>query len=85
VLLIWTAGVVALWVVMDRVLNPGVTEADVLECVEEEFIPAGECEETLEALEAEEDPVLAVGASLLVWVAGVFVLLWVLRQPRSAD
>lgn len=83
VLLIWTVGVVAVWVIADVVLNPGVTEDDIEECVVEGFFSADECEEALEELEARQDPVLGIGATLLVWFAGVLVLLWVTR-PRSA-
>jgi hypothetical protein len=82
VLLIWTVGVVALWVIADAVLNEGVSEADIQECVEEGFIPRDECEEALEMLEADEDPVIGIGASMLVWLAGFLVLLWLLTRPR---
>jgi hypothetical protein len=84
VLLIWTVGVVAIWFIADLVLNPGVSEEDIRECVEEGFIPPAECEETLEMIEAGQEPVLGVGASLAVWFAGVLVLLWVMSRPRSA-
>jgi hypothetical protein len=84
VLLIWTVGVAVLWMIADAVLNEGVSEADIRECVEEGFIPADECQETLEMLEAGEDPVVGIGASLLVWLAGFLVLLWLLTRPRPA-
>jgi hypothetical protein len=84
VLLVWTVGVIAVWLIADRVLNPGVTEDDIRECAEEGFIPAAECRETLEMLEAGEEPVLGFGATTAVWVAGVLVLLWVMSRPRPA-
>jgi hypothetical protein len=84
VLLIWTAGVVAIWFIADLVLNPGVSEDDIRECAEEGFIPPAECKETLEMIEAGQEPVLGVGASLAVWLAGVLVLAWVMSRPGPA-
>jgi hypothetical protein len=84
VVTIWTAGVILLWVISDRVLNPGVTDEDIRECVEEGFIPAEECEETLQQLEDDEDPVFGIGATLLVWLAGALVLMWLLRPPPES-
>lgn len=81
VLLVWTVGVLTLWVIANPVLNEGVSDADVRECVDEGFIPADECRETLEELEAEEGPLIGVGLTLVVWVAGVVTLAWLLRPP----
>jgi hypothetical protein len=85
VVIVWTAGVVALWAMANTILNEGVTKEDVLECVEEGFIPAEQCRETLEELEAEEDAVFDTGATLLVWIAGVLALAWILRPRRPRD
>lgn len=82
VLLVWTAGVVTIWVVAEIVLNPGVTENDIRECIAEGFIPADECEETLEQLEADEDTVIGIGVSLVIWFVGCIVLLWTVNRPR---
>ena len=84
VLLVWTAGVIAVWFIADWVLNPGVTEDDVRECAEEGFIPPAECRETLEMLEAREEPVLGLGAMIALWFAGVLVLVWLMSRPRPA-
>jgi hypothetical protein len=84
VLLVWTAGLIAVWVVANAVLDPGVTDEDVQECLREGFIPPEECEETLEALEDEEEPVLGIGASFLVWLVGCF-LLWLVTRPPQVD
>jgi hypothetical protein len=84
VLLVWTVGVIAVWLVADWVLNPGVSEEDVQECAAEGFIPPTECRETLEALQATQEPVLGIGVTVGVWVAGVVLLLWVMSRPRPA-
>jgi hypothetical protein len=83
VVLIWTAGAVAIWLLANAALNPGVSDSDVRECVEEEFIPADECEAALERLEADEEPLLGFGSLFLIWL-GVSVLLWLATRPRSA-
>ena len=84
VLVVWTAGVIGIWLVADWVLNPGVSEDDVRECAAEGFIPPAECRETLEMLEASDAPVLGLGVTLAVWAAGVLILLWVMSRPRPA-
>jgi hypothetical protein len=84
VLVVWTAGVVAVWLVADWVFNPGVSDEDVEECAAEGFIPPDECRETLEALDASQEPVLGVGVTAGVWLAGVVVLLWLMSRPRPA-
>lgn len=85
VLLVWTAGVVAIWAIADIALNPGVTDDDIRECLTEGFIPPEECEETLEELEADEDAVIGIGVSAFIWAAGSLVLLWVLTRSRPSD
>lgn len=83
VLLIWTVGAGAVWLLGNATLNAGVSEGDVRECVEEEFIPADECEAALERLEADEDPLFGFGSLFLIWL-GVSLLLWLATRPRSA-
>jgi hypothetical protein len=83
-LVIWTVGAVAIWVVANAVLNPGVSDEAVQECLAEGFFPPDECEDALERLEAEEEPALGLGASLLIWVAGCF-LIWLVTRPRAED
>jgi hypothetical protein len=84
VLLIWTAGAGGIWIVANAALNPGVSESDVQECLEERFIPADECEETLAMLEADDEPVLGLGSLFLIWVT-VSLLLWLVTQPRAGN
>jgi hypothetical protein len=84
-LIVWTAGAVAIWVVAEMVLNPGVAEDDIQECLAEGFIPPEECEETLERLETDDDSAIAIGASLLIWAVGSLALLLVLTRPRPTD
>ena len=82
VLLIWTVGAAAVWLLANAALNPGVSESDVRECVDEEFIPADECEAALERLEADEEPLLGFGSLFLIWLV-VSLLLWLATRPRS--
>ncbi|HEX2292773.1 MAG TPA: hypothetical protein VHH55_05625 [Gaiellaceae bacterium] len=85
-LLIWTAGMVAVWLSADAFLNPGVTEESIQECLEEGFFPARECEQRLEELEAAEDPVLAVGSAVVIWIAGCLLIFLVVgTHGRSRE
>ena len=83
VLLVWTVGLLVIWLIAAEVLNPGVTEEDIRECVEEGFIPPAECEEALERLESDDPAVLSVGLVFLVWAVGL-LLLWVMTRPTAA-
>jgi hypothetical protein len=85
VLLVWTAGVAAVWVIAELALNPGVSDEDIQECMEEGFIPPDECEETLERLEAGEEAVIGVGAAFVVWFVGFVVLLLAMTRRRPAN
>ena len=82
VLLVWTAGVLVLWFIANATLNEGVSDADIRECMEEGFIPANECRDVLEELEEEEDPIVGISSTVLVWVVGLVLLVWLLR-PRE--
>jgi hypothetical protein len=85
VLLVWTAGVAAVWVIAELALNPGVSQEDIQECMEEGFIPPEECEEALENLEAGDEAVIGSGGAFVVWFVGFLVLLLVMTRPRPAD
>jgi hypothetical protein len=85
-LLFWTAGVLALWIIVRLALSPDVTDEDIRECMGEGLIPPEECEEALQGLEGE--PVVAgVPLLVLVWLAGLllFSLVWVARRERPAN
>ena len=84
VLLLWTVGAFAIWLLANAALNPGVSERDVRECVEEGFLPAQECREALESLEADEEPLLGFAWLLAIWLS-VSVLLWLVTRPQRAD
>lgn len=73
VMLLWTTGLFAIWGLAQVILDPGLDEDDLRECMEEGFIPPAECEETLQELE--DDQVL-VGLPLLtvLWFAGLLLL-----------
>jgi hypothetical protein len=80
VLLVWSVGIVAVWLIAGEVLNPGVSDEDIRECVEEGIFPPRECEEVLEDLESEEPEPIGVGVVLVVWAVGL-LLLWLLTRP----
>jgi hypothetical protein len=86
VLLLWTAGVLAAWVLVRVALNPDVTEDDVQECIGEAFLPPDECEEMLRELEG-EPVVTGVPLLVVVWFAGLllFSLVWLARRQRPVD
>jgi hypothetical protein len=81
VLLIWTV-VFAVLIIAGALLDPGVSEEEIEECMREGFIPPEECEETLEA----EDEGIGFGVAplFLLWLAGFLVLgaVWLLTRPR---
>jgi hypothetical protein len=84
VLFVWTIGILVVWLMSGVVLNPGVDEADIQECVAEGFIPREDCEETLERLEDDDPAPISGGVAFLVWAVGSLVL-WVILRPRAAD
>jgi hypothetical protein len=73
VLLFWTAGIIAIWGIVELSLNPGVSQEDIQECLEEGFIPPEECEETLRELE-DEDAVIGIPLLVIFWFAGLLLL-----------
>jgi hypothetical protein len=85
VLLIWTAGVSAVWLSAGVLLNVGVDEADIQECAAEGFIPPEECEHALEMLEADDPAPITVGVPLIVWFAGSLLIIWAMTRLKSAD
>lgn len=85
VLAVWTGGIVVVWIVAGVVLNPGVGEEDIQECVMEGFLPPEECEEALEELEADDPAPISVLIPVLIWLAGSVVLVWVLTRPKPAN
>ena len=80
VLLIWTV-IFAILIIAGALLDPGVSEDEIEECMRERFIPPDECEETLEA----EDEGIGLGATplFLLWLAGFLVLgaFWLVTRP----
>lgn len=80
VLLLWTI-LFAVLIVGGELLDPGVSEDEIEECMREGFIPPDECEEMLEA----EDEGIGLGATplSLFWLAGFLVLgaFWLLTRP----
>jgi hypothetical protein len=85
VLSVWTAGILAVWFIAGAVLNPGVGEEDIQECVAEGFLPPEECEEALEELEADDPAPISVLIPVLIWFGGSLLLLWVLSRPKAAN
>jgi hypothetical protein len=73
VLLFWTVGLLAIWGLAEVALNPGVDDDAVRECIEEGFIPADECEETLQGLE-EDQVVIGFPLLAVLWFAGLLLL-----------
>jgi uncharacterized protein YggT (Ycf19 family) len=84
VLLVWTVGLLAVWLIARDVLNAGVSDDAIQECVEEGFIPPSECENALEDLESDDRQVLSVGLIVLVWAVGL-PLLWVMTRPTTSE
>ena len=82
VLLVWTAGLFAVWLVAAEALNPGVSDDAVRECVEEGFFTPAQCEEVLEDLESDDPAVVSVGSVFVVWAVGL-LLLWLVTRPKS--
>jgi hypothetical protein len=84
--LIWTVGIIVIWGVAQIVLNPGVTRDDIQECVAEGIFPPDECEETLQALEDEDEPVVGIPLLLILWLAGLLLLslVW-MTGPKPPD
>jgi hypothetical protein len=85
ILIVWTIFVAFGFLIL-RFLNVGVTEADIRECVQDEIIPPGACEETLQAAEEGEFRI-GVPALVMIWFGGAFPLslVWLLIRHRSAD
>jgi hypothetical protein len=85
VLVIWAAGALAI-VALSGLLNVGVTEQALRECVAEQIIPAEDCEAVLQSVEDAQPPGLLPGA-LIVWTAGVLLLgvLWYRSERPRAE
>jgi hypothetical protein len=76
----------AIWGVAQIVLNTGVTRDDIQECRAEGTFPPDECEDTLQALEDEDEPVVGIPLLLILWLAGLLLLslVW-MTGPKSPD
>ena len=84
--LIWTVGVIAIWGAAQFVLNTGVSQADIQECRAEGIFPADECEEVLQTLEDQEEPVVGIPLLIILWLSGLLLLALVSmtgRRPTS--
>ena len=84
--LIWTVGVIAIWGVAQLVLNTGVSQDDIQECRAEGIFPADECEEVLQTLEDQEEPVVGMPLLLILWLSGLLLLalVWIeWRRPTE--
>jgi hypothetical protein len=86
VVLIWTAGMLAIWGIAQVVLNPGVTDEDIQECLAEGFIPPNECEETLQDLE-DEQVVIGIPLLVILWFVGLLLLslMWSMLRQKPTD
>lgn len=72
--IIWTVGIVVIWAVAQIVLNPGVTQEDIRECQAEGIFPPDQCEETLQALEDDDEPAVGVPLLVILWLSGLLLL-----------
>jgi hypothetical protein len=85
ILIVWTV-FLTFGFLLVRVLNVGVTEADIRECMQEQIISPEACEETLQAAEEGEFRI-GVPVLIMIWFGGALALslVWLLIRHRSAD
>jgi hypothetical protein len=85
-LLLWTAGVLAVWVTVRVALDPDVKDEDIQECIGEGIIPPEECEAMLQELQGEPF-VAGVPLLVIVWFAGLllFSVVWLARRHPPAN